>query len=66
MILSIVFFFSRKAIGRFQAHVILGVFQLGEGRQPEIAAGLASVWLLVSVLVFISGFLIFVAALIGK
>jgi len=64
ILISLVWFFARKSIGRFQANVLLGVFRIGEDRQPEIAAGIANAWITFSALFFLGGIVIVVASLV--
>lgn len=65
MLLALAAFRGRQVIGRFQANVLLEAFHLGEDRQPEITAGLATVWVAVAVLLLSGGLAIVVAGLIS-
>lgn len=66
MLVAVAGFRGRKTIGRFQAQAILSSFNIGEDRQPEIAAGLATAWLALSVLVFAGGLVMVVAGVITR
>jgi hypothetical protein len=61
ILLAVAAYRGRKAIGRGQAQALKSSFNIGEGKQPEIAAGLATVWVAVSVL-FLAGGLVIIAA----
>lgn len=66
VLISLVFFLARKEIGRLQAHILLAVFHIGENKQPEIAAGLASAWKALAILLFASGIFIALASLFAR
>lgn len=66
ILLAVAAFRGRKVIGRFQANVLLQAFNIGEDRQPEIASGLATVWVAVSVLLFAGGLVIVAADLLTR
>jgi hypothetical protein len=66
ILLAVAAFRGRKVIGRFQANVLLQAFNIGADRQPEIAAGLATVWVAVSVMLFAGGLVIVAADLLPR
>ncbi|RJT82916.1 hypothetical protein D6T63_00150 [Arthrobacter cheniae] len=61
MLLALAAYRDRHVIGRFQANVLWEAFNIGEDRQPEIAAGLAAIWAAMVVLLLICGLAIGVA-----
>jgi hypothetical protein len=65
VLISLVFFLARKEIGRIQAHILLAVFRVGQDKQPEIAAGLASAWMALAILIFAGGIVIALASLLA-
>ncbi|TPV21770.1 hypothetical protein FJV46_14650 [Arthrobacter agilis] len=66
ILLAVAAFRGRKVIGRFQANVLLQAFDIGEDRQSEIAAGLATVWVAVSVMLVAGGLVIISADLLTR
>jgi len=66
ILLAVASYRGRRAIGRGQAQALKSSFNIGEGKQPEIAAGLATVWVAVSVLFLVGGLVIIAADLITR
>ena len=66
ILISVIFFFARKEIGKLQAHTLLAAFRLGEHKQPEIAAGLATAWMALAILLFAGGLAIALADLLTR
>lgn len=66
ILLAVAAFRGRKVIGRFQANVLLQAFNIGEDRQPDVAAGLATAWVAVSVMLFAGGLMIVSADLLTR
>ncbi len=66
ILLAVAAFRRRKVIGRAQAQALLSSFNIGADRQPAIAAGLATVWVAVSVLFFAGGLVIVAAGLMTR
>jgi hypothetical protein len=66
ILLAVAAYRGRRAIGRGQARALKSSFNIGEGKQPGIAAGLATVWVAVSVLFLIGGLVTIAADVITR